>query len=57
MMTTKHYLTIHFAPMTACVCVEICERKANELRDALAKHVGKITISVTTETQATVRDT
>lgn len=53
---TKHYLTIHFAPMTACICVEIDEHKARNLRDALDEHTGKITMEVSTTTKTTVRE-
>lgn len=47
-MTTIRYLTIHFAPTTQCVTVEINENTLNALMGAMDKHHGEITLKVST---------
>lgn len=40
------YLTIHFAPQTACITLEIPESKFAELSDAMGRHDGIVTLDV-----------
>lgn len=50
-MKMRRYLTIHFAPSTACVVFEIDESKARELTQAMHKHTGPMTLKVSTHTE------
>lgn len=45
---TTRYLTIHFAPMTACVVLEISEDKFNALADAMGGHTGLVKLKIST---------
>ena len=54
-MKVTRYLTVHFAPRTACVVLEISESVYGQLADAMDKHEGEIKLQITQEMHATTR--
>lgn len=52
---TKCFLKVHFVPRTACVAVNISEHIFNQLREAMGKHTGEITLEVSSHHQVSTK--
>lgn len=54
---TTRYLTIHFAPQTACVTMEIPESKFTELYHAMGRHDGEVMLKISSHHEISTKVT